>query len=505
MMSRQKKLAINTISSIIKQLVVLICGFILPRVILNHFGSSINGLTSSIVQFISLISVFDAGMGIVIQAALFKPLANDDKDKISRIMVAGQRFYHKFVIILFVYIISLAFIYPLIVQKDFDYLFTMVLVFCISISSFGQYAVGVTNAALIEADQKSYINIWAQIFTIILNTILCVVLVNLDCSIQIVKLVSSSVYLIRPIFLMLYVRKKYCIDWRARPEKNEIPQKWNGFAQHVAAIVVANTDIVVLTLFSKIENVSIYSVYFLVINGIKDIIVAMTIGTRSYFGSMIANDEKNKLNLFFKKFEWLTNNISVLLYSITIVTIIAFVKIYTFGISDVDYMQKTFSILLSIAYFIYCIRLPYSMLINAAGHFKNTQLSAILEAIINIVVSISMVYFLGLIGVAIGTICAMLFRLIYFIIYTKGRIVEYSFFDKIKIFIFDVLAALVMIIPTSFIKINDDTFFWWIIYAIEVSLCCIGLLVIMNLLFYFNDVKWMIQRIHIKIFKNKKL
>ena len=79
-MSRKKKLLLNTGAGILKQLVTVICGFILPRYMLLYYGSSVNGLISSIGNFLSFISLLDMGVGAVIQANLYKPLADKNEE-----------------------------------------------------------------------------------------------------------------------------------------------------------------------------------------------------------------------------------------------------------------------------------------------------------------------------------------------------------------------------------------------------------------------------------------
>ena len=80
---RSKKLALNTLFSLLEELVAIICGFILPRLILSAFGSKYNGITTSITQFLSCAVLLRAGIGGVTRAALYKPLANHDKNKID--------------------------------------------------------------------------------------------------------------------------------------------------------------------------------------------------------------------------------------------------------------------------------------------------------------------------------------------------------------------------------------------------------------------------------------
>lgn len=57
---RSKKAILNIITSLLLQVVVLICGFIVPKLIITNFGSDVNGLISSITQFLAYISLLES-------------------------------------------------------------------------------------------------------------------------------------------------------------------------------------------------------------------------------------------------------------------------------------------------------------------------------------------------------------------------------------------------------------------------------------------------------------
>ena len=120
---RKKLLAKNTVASMLSQLTALICGFILPRFFLQHFGSEVNGLVNSITQFLGAISFLELGIGAVVQSALYKPLADKDDQKISCVVVSANRFFQRLAKILLVYVIVLVVAYPVIVNQNFGYFF----------------------------------------------------------------------------------------------------------------------------------------------------------------------------------------------------------------------------------------------------------------------------------------------------------------------------------------------------------------------------------------------
>lgn len=90
---RGKRLFYNTLSSLVFQVTTIICGFILPRLILSAFGSEVNGLVNSITQFLGIISFLELGVGAVVQSALYKPLAEKRQDDVSKIISSANKFF----------------------------------------------------------------------------------------------------------------------------------------------------------------------------------------------------------------------------------------------------------------------------------------------------------------------------------------------------------------------------------------------------------------------------
>src|SRR5690606_14531980 len=89
---RSKKAIANIIISLLYQIVAIICGLIVPRLIISTFGSSVNGLISSITKFLGYIVFLEAGVGGVVRAALYKLLAEKSVEKISAINKATEKF-----------------------------------------------------------------------------------------------------------------------------------------------------------------------------------------------------------------------------------------------------------------------------------------------------------------------------------------------------------------------------------------------------------------------------
>ena len=495
MAGRGKKLALNTITSLILQLVTVVCGFILPRLILESFGSDVNGLVNSITQFLGVITLLDLGVGAVVQSALYKPLTEKDTDMISKIYVSANKFFRRLAEILLVYVVLLMIFYPLIVNKSFGHMYTALLIAAICISSFAQYYFGIVNSLLLNADQRGYIQYTAQIITLILNTIACYIVIKLGASIQIVKLTTSLIFLIRPFFLVLYVKKHYSINRKITYTEEPIKQKWNGMAQHFASYVLSGTDNIVLTLFSTLANVSIYSVYNIVILGVKNALLSMTNGFQSLIGEMLAKKETEKLNNFFGYVEWILHTGTTLIFGCTGVLLVNFVRVYTNGINDADYIQPLFAVLITVANAGHCLRLPYNILILAAGHYKQTQSNYIVAMILNIVISIATVKIWGLIGVSIGTLVAMAYQTVWMARYDSKNIICWPFKNFLKQCGVDVITVLIASLVTFKIPMLSVSYISWFLLVLEIFAIWLVIAVLANIVFYRERVSSMFKRI----------
>lgn len=63
---------------------VVICGIILPKLYMKYFGSELNGLVTSITQFLGFITLLEAGVGNVVQSSLYRPLAQKMMQKLAK-------------------------------------------------------------------------------------------------------------------------------------------------------------------------------------------------------------------------------------------------------------------------------------------------------------------------------------------------------------------------------------------------------------------------------------
>lgn len=482
---RSRKALINTISGISYEFVAIICGFIVPRLVLKAFGSDYNGITSSITQFLACISLFKTSITGVTRAALYKPLSQHDDNAISSIIVATELFMRKIALIFAGSILVFACIYPFFVRDSFDWFFSFSLVVILGISTFVQYYFGVTYQILLSADQKQNILYIVQIITTILNTLFAALLIKLNCSIHIVKLGSAAAFSLNPFLINIYIRKYYKINKKVEANNTAIKQRWDAFGQAVAAFVHNNTDMVVLTIFSTVYDVSVYTVYYMVCNGLKTLLKTFTSSVGAAFGNMMAKGQNEAIQRNMDIFEYVGVVFSTVFFTIAGIMMLPFVKIYTHGVTDVEYIRPWFSLIMVVGMAFFCFRIPYQSVIEAAGHFKQTRNGAILEAVVNIVISVVTVIRFGLIGVAIGTLIANLIRTINYVGYCSKHLLHRSYWKFIKLMLTSLIIVGLTLTGSKLLGIiKASSAFDFALNTLICSIICVIAALLVSLVFY---------------------
>lgn len=479
-----KKILSNGSTAVIAQFISIVCGFVLPRLILEQYGSEINGLIQSIKQFLGIITFLDMGVGQVVRSSLYGPLATKDHKQISQIMVSGRQYYRTIAYILLGYVVILFVCYPILVQNNFGWLYTATLIAVMAVSSFAQYYFGIINEQLLHADQKSYIIYIIQILTNLINLIVCVWMIHIGATIHMVKLTTSCVFIIKPLVYSAYIQRHYQIDTQIVCTEDAIKQKWNGVAQHLSAFVLDGTDNIVLTFFSTLSNVSIYSVYYMIIGSIQIFFQTATVGLQSAAGALWARQDQEGIKKMFSTVEFGLHSVTVFLFCCTGILIVPFVKVYTNGLTDANYVQPLFAAVLVFAYGIRCLRTPYNIWILAAGHFKQTQRCHITAAVMNLIISILAVSRWGLVGIAVGTLIAMCYQTVWMAVYTVRNLIKCTSRHILKQCFADLAEVTLIFVATSWITLGEITYMGWFSMAIKVALIALVCISFTSMLFY---------------------
>lgn len=481
---------LNICVSVLHQIFTAVCGLIIARIVLQSFGSENNGLMQSVSQILGYTVLLEGGIGGVMRAALYKPLADNDSERITDIFQSGKRLFGKISLIFILFVVLLGCFIKPVINTNFDWLYVFVMVLILGANTYFGYYAAISHRLLLMADQKLYVIQLVQIISTGINLVLCFVSIRLGAGIHVVKLLTALTAMLGPIFFCGYVRKHYSILPNTQRNAYSLPQQRDGVIHHLAYFVHRNTDVVLLSLFSNLENVSVYSVYHTVISVLEQLLTSVSSGIAAKIGSHWARKEVARLNETIDVYEVCNAALTFSVGVVCFILILPFVSIYTVGVTDTNYIQPFFAALLICGSMVHCLMLPYSVTISAAGHYRETKSGAVGEVSINLLISFILVLRFGLIGVAMGTLAAMIFRLLYNVRYLSRAIVKRPIYKFIKCFLPNVVLAVLLV--TSFYvmgEVNAVNIGALFLNAIKVSAIVFPLFAILNFTLHFRLLK----------------
>ena len=483
---------LNVVSSLLLQIISIISGFIVPRIILSCFGSSINGLVASIGQFLSYIALIEGGITGVIAANLYKPLVEKNEKRLNSILVTARAFYRKIALVLVVYSLSIAFIYPLVVETGYNYWYVVVLTIILSFVGLLEYLFSITLTTLLNADKKVFVISFTKIGMTLGNLALVFIITKVYPDIMVLKIAASILFVFQPVIYTIYVKKHYKIKWNASKDNSLIKERWNGFAINFAAFIHGSTDVTILTFFCDLKTVSVYSIYFLIVKKLEILIHSVASGIEPTIGHAYARNNLEELNQKVDLFEYIIFSLVGVLFSITGMLITPFVMMYTKGITDADYHQPLLGALLVLAEALYLVRYPHVSLAYSANKFREITIPAYIEAGINILVSLVLVKILGVAGVSVGTVAGMLYRNIFQVYFTTKLIPNRHQIIFYKKFLITIAMSFIGIVFGLFVyPFNDYRIITWLLHGIVYSGIFIILYIVGSFLFYKKEVGYL--------------
>lgn len=424
--NRTDKFLYNTFFAALYQIVIVIAGFITPRFMLQYYGSEINGLITSITQFINYFNLVEAGLSSASIYALYKPLAKNDYKEISAIVTATQKFYMISGYIFLALVMGLALIYPFFISvSGLNYYQELILVLILGFTGVLEFFTLGKYRALLTADQKLYIISISSILYTVLNTTILTIMAMLQINVVIMKAVALSAILSRCVVLYRYSKHNYpYINYKEQPDNQALNKRWDALYLQVLGAIHTGAPVIIATIFTTLKEVSVYSIYNMVLGGISSVFNIFTNGLSSSFGDIIVRNEIRVLQRAYQEFEFAYYSLITLIYSVSFIMIMPFISLYTRGITDAEYYNPLFGMLFVLNALAYNIKTPQGMLVISAGHYKETRLQVTLQGGIAIVAGVLLSIKFGLNGIILGVMASNIYRDIDLFFYVPKKITQ---------------------------------------------------------------------------------
>ena len=416
----------NLLYGLCSFVITTLIGIIIPRLFIVSYGSEANGLVSSLKQIFAYFALLEAGVGGATLQALYGPMARNDHGQISSILSATNHFYRKTGVWYAVGVALLAVIYPVCIKSDIPYYVIVGIILFQGEAGVLKYFVTSKLQLLMKVDGKSYIltNL-GTFFTIICN-IARIALMYSGCSILTVQAVFCIVDVLQVIFIVGYTKRQYgWLDLTAPPDYHAISQRNAVFVHQISGLIFNNTDTVILTFFCGLKVVSVYAMYSMLFGMAANVIGYISSSVNFAMGQ-IFNSDRERYKKIQEAYETYYLAVSFALFAIAMIFILPFLRLYTRGVSDIDYIDKWLPILFVAYQVLNYGRNTSTNIIDYAGHYSQTKWRSVLESGINLTVSLAAVHFLGIYGVLIGTVAALLYRTNDIILYANLKIMKRS-------------------------------------------------------------------------------
>jgi len=463
-MSRTKKFIYNSTATAFYQIILMLAGLITPRIMLKMYGSEINGLVSSINQFIVYFNLVEAGLSGAAIYALYKPLADNDHKAINGVVTAAKKFYIQSGYIFVSLTIGLAVIYPMLLKS---YAVTPLniglLVLILGANGALEFFTLAKYRVLLSADQRTYIVSLASIVHIGVHTLIIVVLANQRVDIVVLQFVALLSIFLRSFILMVYVKVKYkYINYMVEPNIAALNKRWDALYLQILGAIHTGAPVVILTLTTgNLKLVSVYTIFNMIIAGLNGILSIFISGLSASFGDVIARGEEKILQKAYREFEFSYYSLITVVYSTAFITIMPFIRIYTSGVADFNYNLPQIGFLFVLNGFLFNIKTPQGMLVISAGMFKETKCQTAIQGVITVIIGTILAPFLGVAGVLIGSILSNIYRdidLLFFIPQNVTKLpVRKTTYRIIRIF----MCTMIIWIPFLFIGLNPTSYISW--------------------------------------------
>lgn len=416
----------NLFFNILSQIVTFSLGIILPRLFLTNLGSEVNGLVSSVGQVFACVGLLEAGIGVTTIQALYKPISQNDKIEINRILAASQKDYIRIGSIYTVCVAGVAVLYPFIVQSEISRWQVVAVVLFTGIGNAINFLLQQNYVVLLSAEGKGYVITNLNLIVNILVNITKAILLMQGHDIVVVTASQLIITLLRIILLRVYLKKEYdWLDFSVEPNYEALSKRKYVLVQQLSYFVYSNTDIIILTAFCDLKVVSVYTIYNLVIGMIEGVISAFSSSVVFALG-LLYNEDKSRFKKIFEIFDAGYMTLVFACFTVTYIAMLPFLQLYTKGISDINYLDEKLAFLFVFLKMIATLRSQSQNAINFAGHFKETQKSAVGEMMINLIVTIVGVITIGIYGALFGSIVATMYRGIFVTNYVNKNILKNS-------------------------------------------------------------------------------
>ena len=424
---RVKKSILNTEVEISFYFLTLLVTFFSRKIFLENLGTDFIGLTGTLLSILGLLNLSELGIGLSISYFLFKPIAENNHQKINDILSLLGYLYKCIGLFIVLTGIIVSLFFPLFFKNT---TMSLGIVYFAYFSFLGSSAIGYFinyRQTLLDADQKKYlVSIYFQSFNII-KSILQIILAYYYKNLYIWVAIELIFSIIQCIVLNWKIRKEY--PWLQTNKAKgptllkvypEVLKKTKQILVHqIKDFLLTKSDEILIFAFVSLKMVAFYGNYVMIINKLSTLFLTLFSGMGAGVGNLVAENDKQHIKEIFWQLsaaKYLTAGILVLSLSFLISPFISW------WLGPHYQLNNFIVILFMINLYIMQTRSIVDMFNHSYGLYGDVW-SAWAEGIINITVTIIIASRYGIIGILLGKIVSQIVIVVIwkpYYLYSKG-------------------------------------------------------------------------------------
>ena len=410
---RTKNSLKNIIVGVLSQLLIVAIGFVSRKVFINVLGVEMLGVNGLLTSIISMLSLSELGIGIAIIYNLYKPLAEDDRDKIIAIVQFFKKTYRIVAGVVLLLGLAIAPFLKVFIKEDINSGFLVAIFFLFLTDTIITYLMA-HKRSLISADQKKYVVSYVYTIASILVSASQITILLLTGNFILFLSVRVIIRLIENIVLSKIVDKRYPFIKTKKhlpldvKIKDNIVTNTKALSLHVLGRYLINgTDNIIISRFIGLGFVGLYSNYFLIINTVTAFTEQFASGVLASFGNMIAIETKDRSHDAFKKANFL-NFVIINFASVSMLCL--FNPFISMWIGRDALLSFSVVIVLALNFYIKGTASVLGAVRSTAGVFRPDRYLHLMLAALNLIISISLAKIIGILGVFIGTLICYIIK-----------------------------------------------------------------------------------------------
>ncbi|MCQ2527729.1 MAG: hypothetical protein MJ108_01265 [Saccharofermentans sp.] len=478
----QKNVFKNIISGIGGQLIILILGIVFPRIILTHYGSDSNGLLGTVTNIFTYMALLEAGIGQAARNAIYNPLTKGDRDKVNYLAALSQNYFRRVTVFYALGVVLLSFVLPLVLKSNIDYWTIFGVVFLQGAGGVASFYFIQTQMIILGADGKAYINNGINVIHTSLSYMVRIVLAVLGFNLVFLQLVYFVLSVFRVALYRWYFSRKY--DWIKKvpvADEDKLQDRNSFIITEIAWTIFSSTDSIILSIFLGTQVSSVYLVYGMVFTGINTVTNAVYTSLVYMLGKTYHKDIKA-----YEKYHDAFNSVffggMTVLMCVALILTVPFIKLYTAGITDVEYVYESLPLLFCLVQLLSWSRYVSGNLTGIAGYAKPTSRISIIEASINILLSVILVNIIGITGVLIATVAALPLKAIYCNYVSDYKVMKRSCVNSIRILGLNFLLFGIAIIANNMLNIDIKSYLGFCVWGLVLTAIFGVLGIVVNLI-----------------------